>query len=81
MGHSFPQLPKTTFLVSGSEDSSKMSAVDQLVPLDAEPLCQKAGDAELIGRVSTEIVGVRFLCCVSMGWHSAQRMRNRKPFL
>ena len=47
MGHSFPQLPKTTSLVSSSEDSSKISAVDQLVPLDPLSIVQKAGDARL----------------------------------
>ena len=73
MGHSFPQLPKTTFLVSGSEDSSKMSAVDQLVPSDALSIMQKAGDARLHWQSFNRDCGCPlFVLCPTMGWLSAR---------
>ena len=82
MGHSFPQLPKTTSLVSSSEDSSKISAVDQLVPLDPLSIVQKAGDARLHWQSFNRDCGCPLFVVVSNhGLAFSQRMRSHQPLL
>lgn len=79
MGHSFPQLPKTTSLASSSEDSSKISAVDQLVPLDPLSIVQKAGDARLHWQSFNRDCGCpRFVVVSNHGLVFSRRMRSHQ---